>query len=317
MRRETGEQVRHRHRLDVERELSGVGARECHEVAHQTEQALGLCAHAREHVTALMRLVEQYVRIADDDVQGRAQLVRDVGEELLLQPDQLVPFVEPLLEGGPRMLQLDAHALEGARERAELVLRRCELDGVRKVTARHDMCVTGEPLDASREAANQPRPHGDRERQPAGAEHEQDALQLTRSGERGRARLTGDDPPGRVRQRFGRKERRVERNRRPLGWHVGGNAERQGWHGGARTRACEYVTVGVGHPNEVPVGRRHRAQHLGELGRGEVDDPGKHAHDGTRRFANGARDHHVRPIEERARAVGHPRSRPRRPDTTR
>jgi len=48
----------------------------------------------------LKALVGEHVGIADDRVQRRAQLVRDSGEELLLQPDQILALGEAALERG-------------------------------------------------------------------------------------------------------------------------------------------------------------------------------------------------------------------------
>ena len=88
-----------------------IGAGEQQQVLHQPPHALGLGLHeaadALDVLAAGMPLAAEHLELAPDRGQGRAQLVRGVGDEAALASEGILQPVEHVIEGlgqhaGPR-----------------------------------------------------------------------------------------------------------------------------------------------------------------------------------------------------------------------
>ena len=112
-------------RLRLELELPRLQVADEEQVGHEAEQALGVAVDDAEEVLLLLGefphlAVQHRLDVADDRGQRRAQLVRDVGDELVLQPLRLVRVAHRPLEQRLQLLvlrlELRAHVGELAGE---------------------------------------------------------------------------------------------------------------------------------------------------------------------------------------------------------
>ena len=279
------------YRADLHRERAGVQARQGEQVGHHAQQMLGLGPHGGQIVASVgaERLVVQHLGISKDGVERRAQLVRDAGEERLLEANELLALFEAPFERGTRTRQLDAHLLEAARQRCQLVLPLPDMDRPREIAARHDLGGFGEGANGAHEAVDQRRPDGHGEGQEAQAEDEQEPLSLPDIGQGDVPWLARADLPRRLAQR--------RRGDHPLIARRGGGRVRL--LGRLAAVASDDAAVLVDHVDEAAFARRDGVEDLGELGGGEIDDAAEHPLDGVARIPNRRGEQRVRSIEQR------------------
>jgi hypothetical protein len=125
-------------RVAIDAQAPGIEAREVEQLARELRQAVDLLAHAPEKLAprgVVEVFLDEQLEVAAEREQRRSELVRCVGDEL----------AAGVLEPGETL----AHALEGARELAELVGARVD-DRLVELAACDALSGSLEPTDPPR-----------------------------------------------------------------------------------------------------------------------------------------------------------------------